>query len=134
MRLTVATISSGGAMAKPFCHCLAGSLPISSMPECFSLSRLVSPILATTASISALAPVKKNQPGRAEKRCAYSLSTAGVSTSGSTLIDTMWTCLPSSALSSSCTLNRLAVIGGQMLVQVVNMKLMSTTLPLMMSS
>ena len=90
-----------------------------------------SPVLAAWRAKLIMARVGLD---RAWKRSAYSASTSGVSCSGSMLIEYMKMSSPTRSPRMCATFASRAVSSGQESVQLVKMKLMTTTLPSMRSS
>ena len=93
--------------------------PRTNVIEWSSKSSWNSPNRRITASTSFFGPVRKVQPGFASYRPAYFFSSSGVSSSGSTLMETKKTSFPNRSPREFCTSERLCIRIGQMSVQLV---------------
>lgn len=90
----LAAISSLFESPNTFFHKPVRSFPMMSRLEWFSLTSTYWPNFPSAWSTDSRSPVSKCQPGFAPRPCAYFLSLAGVSVSGSTEMERKLTSLP----------------------------------------
>src|SRR2546426_9037076 len=113
------------------------SLPMMRTSVCSPMYLLLdlggAPSFRRIRSMSFLSPVRKYQPRLILKWRAYFLRTLGGSVTGSKLIESMKISRPRCLPRTFCTLARLEGARGQRLSQLVNMKLIITTLPFIKS-
>ena len=92
------------------------------------------PSFFSAASTLALLPVRKYQPRRACHLSAYACSFAGVSCSGSTVIDTSTRSRPRRSAKRDCSAAKLFDITGQLALHDAKKELITTILSFIRSS
>ena len=104
------------------------SFPITITFMCADGSATYCPSFFSAASTFSRLPVRKYQPAWACHFCAYACSLAGVSCSGSTVIETSTRSRPRRSAKRVCSAARLFDITGQLALHDAKKELITTTL------